>query len=107
MYLRLNLESQLENLNSLRPLQDLPSFYNKRGFKVIKTIWIHDAEKKLSNNKSLGVNFSISQKKLRVSMEISVVTRKMTGNGMNQNLVNLQCGYASSSSRLHCFRGAL
>ena len=55
--LRLNLEFQLENLDSLRPFQDWP-----RRFEVIKRICNHDFGKKLSNNESLGVNFLISQK---------------------------------------------
>ena len=36
VYLRWNLEFLVENLYPLSPLQDLPSFQEKIGFKVIK-----------------------------------------------------------------------
>ena len=55
VYLRWSLELFLENLNTLKPLQDLPSFNEKIRFKVIKN---------LSNDKSLEVNDAISHKKL-------------------------------------------
>lgn len=47
--------------------------------------------KNLLNDESLEVYIAISQKKMRENMQFSVLTRKMTGNGMNQNPVNLQC----------------
>ena len=40
LYLRQNLEDYLENLNLLRPLQDLPSFLEQIGIKVIKYLII-------------------------------------------------------------------
>ena len=54
VYLRWNLEFLVENLYPLSPLQDLPSFQEKIGFKVIKKSIIKTMlEKKLSNDKSI------------------------------------------------------
>ena len=61
VYLRWNLEFYLENLNPLRPLQDLPSFLKKIGIKISNQDHIG---KNLSNDKSLEVYVVISQKNL-------------------------------------------
>ena len=64
VYSRCNLEFYLENLNPLRPLQDLPSFLEKIGIKVIKKLIRKDQVRKfLSNDTSLEVYVTISQKK--------------------------------------------
>ena len=61
VYLRWNLEFYLENLNPLRPLQDLPSFQEKIGIKIS---YQDHLKNKLSNDKSLEVYDVISQKNL-------------------------------------------
>ena len=61
MYFRLHLECYLENLNPLRPLQDLPSFQKKIGIKISNQDHIG---KNLSNDKSLEVYLAVSQKNL-------------------------------------------
>ena len=62
MYFILSLDFQLENLNSLRPLQDLPGFQEKTEFKDIKIAdnMHYDVGKKLLNNESLELNIAIS-----------------------------------------------
>ena len=54
-------EFYIENLNPLRPLQDLPSFQEKIGIKISNQDHIG---KNLSNDKSLEVYVVISQKNL-------------------------------------------
>ena len=61
VYLRWNLECYIENLNPLRPLQDLPSFQKKIGIKISNQDHIG---KNLSNDKSLEIYVVISQKNL-------------------------------------------
>ena len=64
VYLRLILDDQLENLNPLRPVQDLPSFQKKIEIKVIERIKNQDqARKNLSNDRSLEKFVAISQKR--------------------------------------------
>ena len=61
VYLERVLEFQLENLNPLRSLQDLPGFKMKIEFKDI----INNVLTKMLNGKSLEVNFVISQKNVQ------------------------------------------
>jgi hypothetical protein len=72
-------------LNPSRPLQDLPIFYEKIGFKNIKKSLINTMlEKKNSNGKALEVNVVISQK----SLSCTILTRRITRNGVNENPEN-------------------
>ena len=54
---------------------------------------MHDVLKKMLSDENLGGIITISGKKLWESMQFSILTRKMTGNGMKQNPVNLQCKF--------------
>ena len=79
VYLRWNLEFLVENLYPLSPLQDLPSFQEKIGFKVIKKSIIKTMlEKKLSNDKSIEMVVVIYLTKKNV----------LTRNGMNEKPEN-------------------
>ena len=61
VYLRWILEFYLENLNPLRPLQDLPSFLEKIGIKVIEKLIIKTRLEKFCQMTKVYV--TISQKK--------------------------------------------
>ena len=73
VYLRLNLEFQLENLNPLRPLQDLPGFQMKIEFKDIKNQQCF--EKNVKQQKSRTEHCDFTKK-----FDASILTRKMTAN---------------------------
>ena len=60
---------------------------------------MNNTGKNLSNDKSLEVNVVISQKKWVAQF----LTRKMTGNGMNENPENWQCDMLSTLIRSHSF----
>ena len=46
--------------------------------------------KKSLNDESLEVNVAISRKKSRVNMQFSILTRKMTRNGNEKNIEDVQ-----------------
>ena len=61
VYLKWNLEFSQENLNPLRPLQDLPRFYVKIGIKVIKSQKSRPGFKKIvksQNTRSVCCDFT-------------------------------------------------
>ena len=58
VYLRLNLEFQLENLNPLRPLQDLPGFQMKIEFKDVKNQQCVEKDVKQQKSRSEHCDFT-------------------------------------------------
>ena len=79
VYLTWNLEFCLENLNPLRPLQDLPVFKKvANGFKMF--------ENKMLNDESFELNVAISRKNSQVSTHCIIRWLKV-----NENTQNRQC----------------